>query len=121
MGFRTTNRFEEGLKTAGLAIDSDKVFSKIGLLPSRLASLIFYKRHLERRRRSLNNGEPGIAEWLKICDDIVRPQLFRKFLRKMTAASCVTTRPGNRGFNVVSTRHYQKGADMARGDDLCKL
>ena len=79
IGIRITSQFKKGLKTTGLAIDSDKVFSKIGLLPSRLGSLIFYKRHPVRHRRSLNNGEPGIAEWLKICHDIVCPQLFRKF------------------------------------------
>jgi hypothetical protein len=44
-----------------------------------LASLIFYKRHPERHRRPLKKGDPGIAEWLKIRDDIVRPQLFRMF------------------------------------------
>jgi len=91
IGIRTASQFEEGLKTAGLAIDSDQVFSKIGLLPSRLASLIFYKRHPVRHRRSLKNGEPGIGEWLKICDDIVCPQLFRSFLPKMTVASCLAT------------------------------
>jgi hypothetical protein len=77
---REFGRFEEGLNTAGLAIDRDKVFSKFGLLPSRLASLLFYKRHPERHQRPLNDGDPGIAEWPKIRDDIVRPQLFRKFL-----------------------------------------
>lgn len=80
IGCRITSWFEESLNTAGLAIGSDKVFSKIGLLPSRLACLIFYKRHPECHQRPLNDGDPGIAEWLKICDDIVRPQLFRKFL-----------------------------------------
>ena len=79
IGFRITSRFEGGLNTAGLVIDSGKVFSKVGLLPSRLASLSFYKRHPERCQRPLNDGEPGIAEWLKICDDIVDTQLFRKF------------------------------------------
>ncbi|MGH8559665.1 MAG: hypothetical protein ACRESZ_19885, partial [Methylococcales bacterium] len=67
------------------------MFSKIGLRPNRLASLIFYKRHPERHQRPLNDGDPGFAEGLKICDDIVRPWLFRSFLPKMTAASCLTT------------------------------
>jgi hypothetical protein len=50
---------------------------------SQLADLIFHKRHPERQHRPLNKDEKtGIAEWLKIRDDIVRPPLFKKFFQE---------------------------------------